>query len=55
MDFINFSTMPFGTGFDMGHVFTRLNELIGVGSWFDSLTVQNTMWLSVVEKNSYES
>ena len=50
MDLINFSTMPFGTGFDMGHVFTRLNELIGVGSWFDSLTVQNTMWLSVVEK-----
>ena len=50
MDFINFSTMPFGTGFDMGHICTRLNELIGVGSWFDSFTVQNTMWLPVVEK-----
>ncbi len=50
MDFMNFSTMPFGTGFDMGHVCTRLNELIGVGSWFDSFTVQNTMWLPVVEK-----
>ena len=50
MDFINFSTIPFGTGLDMDHVCTRLNELIGVGSWFDSFTVQNTMWLPVVEK-----
>ncbi len=50
MDFINFSTIPFGTGLDMDHVCTRLNELIGVGSWFDSFTVQNTMWLPVVKK-----
>ncbi len=50
MDFINFSTIPFGTGLDMDHVCTRLNELIGVGSWFDSFTVQNTMWLSLVKK-----
>ena len=50
MDFINFSTMPFGAGFDMGHVCTRLNDLIGVDSWFDSFSVQNTKWLPVVEK-----
>ncbi len=50
MECINFSTMPFGTGLDMDHVCTRLNELIGVDSWFDSFTVQNTMWLPVVEK-----
>ena len=34
----------------MGHVCTRLNELIGVDSWFDSFSVQNTKWLPVVEK-----
>ena len=50
MDFMNFSTMPFGTDFDMSHVCTRLNELIEVGSWFDPFKVQNTMWLPVVEK-----
>ena len=50
MDFMNFSNIPYGTGFDMGLVCTRLNELIGAGSWFDSFTVKNTMWLSVVEK-----
>ena len=50
MDFIKFSTIPYGTGFNMGLVCTRLNELIGVGSWFDFFTLQNTMWLSVVEK-----
>ncbi len=50
MDFMKFSTIPFGTDFDMGLVCTRLDDLIGVGSWFDSFTVQNTMWLSLVEK-----
>ena len=50
MDFMNFSTIPYGTGFDMGLVCTRLNELIATGSWFDPFTVKNTMWLSVVEK-----
>ena len=50
MDFMNFSNIPYGTGFDMGLVCTRLNELIGAGSWSDSFTVKNTMWLSVVEK-----
>ena len=50
MDFMKFSVIPFGTEFDMGLVCTRLDDLIGVGSWFDSFTVQNTMWLSLVEK-----
>ena len=47
---MKFSVIPFGTEFDMGLVCTRLDDLIGVGSWFDSFTVQNTMWLSLVEK-----
>ena len=47
MNFMKFSTIPFGTEFDMGLVCTRLNDLIGVGSWFDSFTVQNTKWLSL--------
>jgi hypothetical protein len=38
-DFLNFSTIPFGTGFYMGHVCMRLTDLIGVGSWFGSFTV----------------
>ena len=50
MDFMNFSTIPFGADFHIGLECRRLNELIGVGSWFDSFTVQNTMWLPVVEK-----
>ena len=50
MDLMQFSTIPFGTEFDMGLVCTRLTDLIGVGSWFDSFTVQNTMLLSLVEK-----
>jgi hypothetical protein len=27
-----------------------LDDLIGARSWFDSFTVQNTLWLSVVEQ-----
>ena len=50
MDFLKFSAIPFGTEFDMGLVCTRLTDLIGVGSWFDSFTVQNRMWLSLVKK-----
>jgi hypothetical protein len=50
MDFIKFSAIPFGTQLDMGLVCTRLNDIIGVGSWFDSFKVQNTMWLSLVKK-----
>jgi hypothetical protein len=50
MDFLKFSANPFGTEFDMGLACTRLTDLIGVGSWFDSFTVQNTMWLSLVKK-----
>ena len=34
----------------MGLVCTRLTDIIGAGSWFDSFTVQNTMWLSFVKK-----
>ena len=50
MDFMNFSTIPFGADFHIGLECRRLNELIGVGSWFDSFTLQNTMWLSLVKK-----
>ena len=50
MDFLKFSAIPFGTEFDMGLVCTRLTDLIGVGSWFDSFKVQNRMWLSLVKK-----
>jgi hypothetical protein len=50
MDFLKFSAIPFGTEFDMGLVFTRLTDLIGVSSWLKTSTVQNTMWLSLVKK-----
>jgi hypothetical protein len=39
MDVIKFSTMHFGAQLEMGLVCTRLDDLIGVGSWFDSFTV----------------
>ena len=55
MDFLKFSAIPFGTDFVMGLVCRRLTDLIGVGSQFDSFTVQNTMWLSLVEKNPCDS
>jgi hypothetical protein len=42
--------MPFGTGFEMRLVCTRLTDLIGFGSWFDSFTAQNTMCLSLVKE-----
>jgi hypothetical protein len=34
----------------MGLVCTRLTDLIGFDTWFDSFAVQNTMWLSLVKK-----
>jgi hypothetical protein len=51
MVFLIFSAIPFGTEFDMGlFVCTRLTDLIGVGSWFDSFTVHNTARLFLVQK-----
>jgi hypothetical protein len=50
MDFLKFSAIPFGTEVDMGLVYTRLTDLIGVGSGFDSFTLQNTAWFSLVKK-----
>ena len=34
----------------MGLMCTRQTDIIGAGSWFDSFTVQNTIWLSLVKK-----
>jgi len=41
---------PLDLNFDMGLVSERLTDVIGVGSWFDSFTVKNTAWLSLVRK-----
>jgi hypothetical protein len=34
----------------MGLLFERLRDIIGIGSWFDTFTVKNTKWLSLVRK-----
>ena len=49
MEFLDFSAISFGSGFDMGIVCAKLNNVIGAGIWFDTFTVQNTKWLWLVK------
>jgi hypothetical protein len=49
MEYLNFSSISFGSEFEMRLVFTKLNNNIRAGTWFDSFTVQNTKWFSLVK------
>jgi hypothetical protein len=48
MDLLNISSVAFGYGVDMNRLSNDLNQLVGVGIWHDTYTVQNTKWLWLV-------
>jgi hypothetical protein len=49
MDFLEFSAIHFENEFDMGLLSTSLTDIIGACTCFDSFTVQNKNWLSLVK------
>jgi hypothetical protein len=45
MDFLDYSDVSFGFGFDMGWLCKELHHIVGASIWYDTFSVQNTKWL----------
>jgi len=48
MDFLDFTNVSFLPNSSIGELCEDLNNIVGEGIWYDTLKVQNTKWLWLV-------